>query len=311
MSLSETSFVVRRLSYSFAAMFGVITIVFILLHMSGDPLALLVPRDATQEDVQRIRHAYDLDQPVAYQYGSFIGRLLRGDLGYSYRYRLPVTDLVIERVGATIQLALAGLAVAALLGVAPGIVAATHRGSLVDGMSMLLALLGMSLPSFWLGLVLIVLFGVLLGWLPVSGYGGFQHLVMPAFVLGSFYAAQISRITRTSFLEVLAEDYIRTAQAKGLTHTVVLLKHALRNAALPIVTLLGLSFGRMLSGTIIVEWIFAWPGIGRLAVQAVLGRDFPVVQGVAILAAGIFLTISLGMDVICDWVDPRLRLPSA
>lgn len=292
-------------------MFGVVTIVFLLLHASGDPLALLVPQDASRDDVQRIRQFYNLDQPVLYQYAGFMARLVRGDLGYSYRYRLPVHDLLGERVAATIQLALVGLGVAVILGVIPGVLAAARRGSLTDAASMLLSLVGMSVPSFWLGLMLIALFGVILGWLPVSGYGGLKHIVMPGFVLGSFYAAQISRITRTSLLEILAQDYIRTARAKGVANRVILAKHALRNAALPIITVLGLSLGRMLSGTVVVEWIFAWPGIGRLAVQAVLGRDFPVVQGVAIVGGAIFLSINLGIDLIRDWIDPRLRMSSA
>jgi peptide/nickel transport system permease protein len=169
------------------------------------------------------------------------------------------------------------------------------------------ALLGTSVPSFWLGLLLIIIFGVQLGWLPVSGYGSFQHLLMPAFVLGGFYAAQVSRLTRTSLLEVLAQDFIRTARAKGLAARAVLLKHVLRNAALPVLTVVGLDFGRMLGGAVVVETVFAWPGMGRLAVQAVLGRDFPVVQGAAIMGAVVFLTVSLMIDLLYGWVDPRLR----
>jgi len=297
----------RRLAFSLTAMLGVITIVFILLHVSGDPASLLVTQDATRQDMDRIRRAYGLDRPLSVQYARFMERVARGDLGYSYRQGVPVTELITEHLGATFELALASLALAIVLGVALGMAAAVRRGSGVDTVAMTVALLGTSMPSFWLGLLLIIIFGVKLGWLPVSGYGGLDHLVMPAFVLGGFYAAQVSRLTRTSLLEVLAQDYIRTGRAKGLRARVVLFKHALRNAALPVLTVLGLSFGQMLGGAIIVESIFAWPGMGRLAVQAVLGRDFPVVQGVAIVGSAVFLAVNLTVDLVYGWVDPRLR----
>jgi ABC-type dipeptide/oligopeptide/nickel transport system permease component len=268
---------------------------------------LLVSQDATQQDIDRIRQAYGLDQPLSIQYARFVARVARGDLGYSYRQGLPVGELIVERLRATFELALAGLAVAVLLGVPLGLIAAARHGSAMDTAAMTAALLGTSVPSFWLGLLLIIIFGVQLGWLPVSGYGTLQHLVMPAFVLGGFYAAQISRLTRTSLLEVLAQDFVRTARAKGLSGRAVLLKHVLRNSALPVLTVLGLDFGRMLGGAVVVETIFAWPGMGRLAVQAVLGRDFPVVQGAAIMGAAVFLAVNLMIDLLYGWVDPRLR----
>ncbi len=302
-----SEYLIRRLALSLTAMLGVITIVFILLHVSGDPAALLVTQNATKQDMERIRQAYGLDRPLSVQYGRFITRVARGDLGYSYRQGLPVTELIAERLGATFELALAALAVAMLLGVTLGMVAAARRGSGVDTAAMTIALLGTSMPSFWLGLLLIIVFGVKLGWLPISGYGGLDHLVMPAFVLGGFYAAQVSRLTRTSLLDVLAQDYVRTGRAKGLTGRALLFKHALRNAALPVLTVLGLHFGQMLGGALIVESIFAWPGMGRLAVQAVLGRDFPVVQGTAIMGAAVFLAVNLTVDLLYGWVDPRLR----
>jgi peptide/nickel transport system permease protein len=302
-----SEYLIRRLAFSVTAMFGVITIVFALLHVTGDPAALLVTQDATRQDMERIRHAYGLDRPLSVQYARFVARVARGDLGYSYRQDVPVTELIAGHIGATFELAVASLAVAIVLGVALGMAAAVRRGSGVDAAAMGVALLGTSMPSFWLGLLLIIVFGVKLGWLPVSGYGGLDHLVMPAFVLGGFYAAQVARLTRTSLLEVLAQDYIRTGRAKGLRARAVLFKHALRNAALPVLTVLGLSFGQMLGGAIVVESIFAWPGMGRLAVQAVLGRDFPVVQGVAIVGAAVFLAINLTVDLIYGWVDPRLR----
>jgi ABC-type dipeptide/oligopeptide/nickel transport system permease component len=302
-----TEYAVRRLALSALALLGVVTIVFLLLHASGDPATLLVSQDATREDLERIRQAYGLDQPLSVQYARFVARVARGDLGFSYRQGLPVGELLVERLQATFELALAGLAVAVLLGVPLGLVAAARRGSAVDTAAMTVALLGTSVPSFWLGLLLIIVFGVQLGWLPVSGYGTLQHLLMPAFVLGGFYAAQVSRLTRTSLLEVLAQDFVRTARAKGLAARSVLLKHVLRNAALPVLTVVGLDFGRMLGGAVVVETIFAWPGMGRLAVQAVLGRDFPVVQGAAIMGAVVFLTVSLLIDLLYGWVDPRLR----
>jgi len=302
-----SEYLIRRLALSLTAMLGVITIVFVLLHVSGDPATLLVTQDATRQDMERIRQAYGLDKPLSVQYGRFIARIAHGDLGYSYRQGLPVTELIGERLGATLELALAALAVATLLGVALGMVAAARRGSGVDTAAMTVALLGTSMPSFWLGLLLIIVFGVKLGWLPVSGYGGLDHLVMPAFVLGGFYAAQVSRLTRTSLLDALAQDYVRTGRAKGLTGPVLLFKHALRNAALPVLTVLGLHFGQMLGGALIVESIFAWPGMGRLAVQAVLSRDFPVVQGATIMGAAVFLAVNLTVDLLYGWVDPRLR----
>jgi peptide/nickel transport system permease protein len=302
-----TEHVVRRLALSLVAMFGVITIVFVLLHASGDPAMLLVSQEATQADIDRIRGAYGLDQPLSVQYGRFVARVARGDLGFSYRQGLPVIELIVERLGATCELALAGLAVTLLLGVPLGMIAAARHGSATDTAAMTLALLGTSVPSFWLGLLLIIVFGVQLGWLPVSGYGGLTHLVMPAVVLGGFYAAQTSRLTRASLLEVLTHDYVRTARAKGLAARTVWLKHVLRNAALPVLTLLGLDFGRMLGGAVVVETIFAWPGMGRLAVQGVLGRDFPVVQGAAIMGAAVFLAVNLIVDLLYGWVDPRLR----
>ena len=291
-------------------MLGVVTIVFGLLHASGDPATLLVTQDATQADIAEIRRAYGLDQPLSVQYARFIGRAARGDLGYSYRQGLPVTELIVERLRATLELALAGLAVTVIVGVPLGIVAAARHGSTVDTAAMTVALLGTSVPSFWLGLLLIIVFGVQLGWLPVSGSGTLKHLLMPAFVLGGFYAAQISRLTRTSLLEVLAQDFVRTAWAKGFAVRAVILKHVLRNATLPVMTVLGMDFGRMLGGAVVVETIFAWPGMGRLAVQAVLGRDFPVVQGVAIMGAAIFLAVNLLIDLLYGWVDPRLRASS-
>ena len=302
-----TEYVVRRLGLSLVAMLGVITIVFVLLHASGDPALLLVPQEATREDIARIRQAYGLDQPLSVQYARFLGRVARGDLGYSYRQGLPVTELIVERLRATFELALAGLAVTVLLGLPLGMIAAARRGSAADTVAMTVALLGISVPSFWLGLLLIIVFGVQLGWLPVSGYGTVKHLLMPAVVLGGFYAATLSRLTRTSLLEVLAQDYVRAARAKGLAGPAVWLKHVLRNAALPLLTLLGLDFGRMLGGAVVVETVFAWPGMGRLAVQAVLGRDFPVVQGAVMMGAAVFLAVNLLIDLLYGWVDPRLR----
>jgi ABC-type dipeptide/oligopeptide/nickel transport system permease component len=306
-----TEYALRRLALSLVAMAGVVTIVFLLLHASGDPATLLVTQDATQQDIERIRQAYGLDQPLAVQYARFVARVVRGDLGFSYRQGLPVTELIAERLPATFELALAAVAVAVLLGVPAGLVAAAWRGRALDTAAMTVALLGTSMPSFWLGLLLIIVFGVQLGWLPVSGYGGLRHLLMPAFVLGGFYAAQISRLTRTGLLEVLAQDYVRTAAAKGLAGRTVVLKHALRNAALPVLTVLGLSFGHMLGGALVVETIFAWPGLGRLTVQSVLGRDFPVVQGAALMGAAVFLAVNLAIDLVYGWVDPRLRAAGA
>jgi peptide/nickel transport system permease protein len=302
-----TAYLLRRLSYSLIAFWGVLTIVFFLLHITGDPAALLAGDLATPDILQQIRHAYGLDQPLPVQYVQFLGQIVEGNFGYSYRQSLPVLELIGGHIGPTIELAVSALVVTVLVGVPLGVIAGANRGSPLDTTAMMASLFGLSIPSFWLGLMLIIVFGVLLGWLPVSGYGGFNHLIMPAVVLGGFEAAQLSRLTRTGLLEVLAQDYVRTARAKGLAPRLVLLKHALRNAALPVLTIIGLGFGRMLGGAVVVETIFAWPGMGRLGVQAVLARDFPVVLGTVVIGAAIFLVVNFVVDVSYGWIDPRLR----
>jgi len=302
-----TAYLLRRLSYSLIAFWGVLTIVFTLLHLTGDPAALLAGDLATPDILQQIRHSYGLDQPLPVQYVQFLGQIVRGNFGYSYRQSLPVLELIGGHIGPTIELAVSALVVTVLIGVPLGVIAGANRGSPVDTTAMLASLFGLSIPSFWLGLMLIIVFGVLLGWLPVSGYGGLNHLIMPAVVLGGFEAAQLSRLTRTGLLEVLAQDYVRTARAKGLAQRLVLIKHALRNAALPVLTIVGLGFGRMLGGAVVVETIFAWPGMGRLGVQAVLARDFPVVLGTVVIGAAIFLVVNFLVDMSYGWIDPRLR----
>ncbi len=302
-----TAYLLRRLSYSLIAFWGVLTIVFTLLHLTGDPAALLAGDLATPDILQQIRHSYGLDQPLPVQYVQFLGQIVRGNFGYSYRQSLPVLELIGGHIGPTIELAVSALVVTVLIGVPLGVIAGANRGSPVDTTAMLASLFGLSIPSFWLGLMLIIVFGVLLGWLPVSGYGGLNHLIMPAVVLGGFEAAQLSRLTRTGLLEVLAQDYVRTARAKGLAPRLVLIKHALRNAALPVLTIVGLGFGRMLGGAVVVETIFAWPGMGRLGVQAVLARDFPVVLGTVVIGAAIFLVVNFFVDMSYGWIDPRLR----
>jgi len=302
-----TAYLLRRLSYSLIAFWGVLTIVFTLLHLTGDPAALLAGDLATPDILQQIRHSYGLDQPLPVQYVQFLGQIVRGNFGYSYRQSLPVLELIGGHIGPTIELAVSALVVTVLIGVPLGVIAGANRGSPVDTTAMLASLFGLSIPSFWLGLMLIIVFGVLLGWLPVSGYGGLNHLIMPAVVLGGFEAAQLSRLTRTGLLEVLAQDYVRTARAKGLAPRLVLIKHALRNAALPVLTIVGMGFGRMLGGAVVVETIFAWPGMGRLGVQAVLARDFPVVLGTVVIGAAIFLVVNFLVDMSYGWIDPRLR----
>jgi peptide/nickel transport system permease protein len=302
-----TAYLLRRLGYSLIAFWGVLTIVFTLLHLTGDPAALLAGDLATPDILQQIRHSYGLDQPLPVQYVQFLGQIVQGNFGYSYRQSLPVLELIGGHIGPTIELAVSALVVTVLIGVPLGVIAGANRGSPVDTSAMLASLFGLSIPSFLLGLMLIIVFGVLLGWLPVSGYGGLNHLIMPAVVLGGFEAAQLSRLTRTGLLEVLAQDYVRTARAKGLAPGLVLIKHALRNAALPVLTIVGLGFGRMLGGAVVVETIFAWPGMGRLGVQAVLARDFPVVLGTVVIGAAIFLVVNFLVDMSYGWIDPRLR----
>ena len=301
------AFLLRRLAGSLAVLAGVATVVFFILHLTGDPAAIMVAPDATKDEIAAFRHAQGFDRPLVLQFVSYAGGLVHGDIGKSLRHETPALALVLERLPATMELAFFALGVMLLVAVPAGVVSAIKPNSAIDWIVRLFALVGQSAPTYWIGLMLILLFGVGLGWLPVSGIGGLRHLILPGLTLGFFSAAKIMRLTRASMLETLGTDYLRTAAAKGLAPLQVIVNHALRNAWLPIVTAVGIEFGTLLSGAIITENIFAWPGIGRLAVQAVLDRDFPVVEGVVLITATIFVLVNALVDVTYAALDPRIR----
>jgi peptide/nickel transport system permease protein len=278
-------FILRRLIQGVAIIFGVSLVTFGLLYVTGDPAALLLPVDATPEDLARLRTKFGLDDPLPVQYGRFLAGAVHGDFGMSVRQAEPALDLVLERLPATLELTAAAMFLAVVVAVPAGLIAAGWRGTLIDQGAMLVALVGQSIPSFWLGIMLLLFFSVQLGWLPPFGRGGLDHLILPAVTLSMYSMARTARLVRSGLVDVLGQDYIRTARAKGLTEALVLRRHALRNALLPVVTVLGLDLAHLLGGAIIVEFIFAWPGVGRLAVQSIGARDYPVVQAVVFLVA--------------------------
>jgi len=300
-------FLARRALGSIGALIGVAVVVFVILHLSGDPATVMMPPEATKAEIDAFRHAEGFDRPLLVQFGAFALDAAHGDLGVSLRHQVPAMSLALERLPATIVLAGTAFAIVVLVGVPTGVLSALHPRTLVDYAARAVALIGQSAPTYWIGLMLILLFAVRLGWLPASGIGDWRNVVLPAATLGFFSTAKLMRLTRAAMLDVLAADYLRTARAKGLTATRVALAHALRNAWLPIVTQLGVELGTLLSGAIITETVFAWPGVGRLAVQAVFERDFPVVEAVVLLAATIFVVLNLIVDLLYAVLDPRIR----
>jgi peptide/nickel transport system permease protein len=302
-----TVYVLQRLARGLLVLLVVSAVVFGLSLLSGDPIALLIPIETTPEQLARLREAHGLADPVPVRFVRFLGELARGDLGYSFRFREPVLPIVMERVGATLELALAATLLTILVAVPAGIVAAVNRGSTIDGLVVGGAVLGYSTPSFFLGLAMIYLLSVVVPLLPTSGRGSLAHLVMPTITLGLLYAGRIARLVRSSMIEVLTQDFVRTARAKGLREMWVVAHHGLRNAALPLVTILGLELGTLLGGAVVTETVFAWPGIGRLAIDAVIARDYPIVQAVVMLVATGFVLTNLAVDVLYTYLDPRLR----
>jgi len=303
-------FAVRRALQLVPVLLGLTLIVFALQAVAlGDPVRAAMGQRGDPEAIARIRADYGLDAPLWVQYGQYLGRLLRGDLGRSFRQQVPVADLIAERLPATLRLALAAMGLAALLGVAAGVAAAVGHGRVLDAAIMTVALLGISTPVFWLGMMLVLLFAVTLGWFPISGYGegDWRHLILPALTLGALHVGYIARMTRSSLLEILGEDYLRTARAKGLHESVVLLKHGLRNASLPILTLVGIGVGDVLVGAPLTETVFSWPGLGRLLVAAAANRDLPVVLGATLLFALIYVVANFLVDCCYVLADPRLR----
>jgi ABC-type dipeptide/oligopeptide/nickel transport system permease component len=302
------TYVLGRLLYLIPTLIGVSFVVFLVLRLTpGDPARLLVPTDATEADVQRVRGELGLTDPIYVQYGRFLGDAVQGNFGKSFRTKRPVTQELASRMPATIQLAVASLAISLAIGISTGVVSSMRQYSLLDHATMILTLLGISVPGFWLGLMLMWAFSVKLGWFPTTGYGTWQHLVLPAVSLGAASTAIIARMTRSSLLEVLRQDYIRTARAKGLRPNRVVLVHALRNAMIPTITIVGLQLGGLLAGAVIVETVFAWPGVGRLLVDAVSNRDYTVVQATTLFFALIFMLTNLLVDVSYAYVDPRIR----
>lgn len=290
-------------------MFGVATLVFLLIHLvPGDPVEVMLGESARPADREALRAALGLDQPVLAQLGQYYAQLARLDLGLSLHSREPITQIIAERLPATAELALAALLCAIALAVPLGIIAAVYKDRIADYTAMGFSLLGVSIPNFWLGPMLILAFSVYLGWLPVSGRDSPGALVLPAITLGTAMAAILSRMIRSSMIEVLSEDHVRTARAKGLSPLAVLLRHGLRNALLPVITLLGLQLGVLLGGAVITETVFSWPGIGSLMVDSIMKRDYPVVQGCVLLISLIYVTVNTLTDIAYAWVDPRVRL---
>ena len=309
-------FILRRLVASLFVLIGVSLLVFLTMRLSGDPVQLLMREgNPSQEDIDRLRAALKLDRPLPEQYFTFVTGAVRGDFGESLRYRTPAMEEVLSRMPATLQLSLAAYIFALLVAIPAGIISALRRGGFVDFTTRLIALIGVSFPAFWLGLLLILLFAVRLHWLPVSGRGeGFvgsvKALILPAITLGVAYAATLMRLLRSSLLEALSQDYVRTARAKGLRGRTVLLTHVFRNALIPVITVAGLQIGFLLSGSVVVEAVFSWPGVGRLVVDSIGQRDYPIVQAAVILLAAVLILINLAVDLILVAVDPRVRLTS-
>jgi peptide/nickel transport system permease protein len=301
-------YLVRRFLQSLLVLLGVSFVVFGILYLTGDPALVLMPPDATIEDIAKFREQMGFNDPFLVQYARFLAGALRGDFGQSIRHGEPAFALVMERMPATFELAGAALIVALALAIPAGIISAVRRNSLMDYISTVIALLGQSMPTFWLGIMLILLFSVQLNVLPSSGRGGWQHMLLPAVTLGLFTTARITRLTRSGMLEVLNQDYIRTARAKGVANPPVVWKHALKNAAIPIVTIVGIELGTLLGGSVITETIFAWPGVGRLSVQAINNRDYPVVQAAVFMLSTTFVLVNLVVDVLYTYLDPRIRL---
>jgi peptide/nickel transport system permease protein len=301
------SYIFKRLLQALLVLLGVMTLVFFLLHLSGDPTQLLLPLDATAAERAAFRARMGFNDPLPLQYIRFALDVISGNLGYSYRHSEPAVTLVLDRLPATFQLTGSALIAATGLAVPIGVIAAVKRGTAVDSIAMSLALLGQAMPVYWLGLMLILLFSVTLQMLPSGGRGGWETLILPAATLAVFSMARIARLTRSGMLDVLSQDYVRTARAAGIPTRTVVFKFGLRNAAIPLITVIGLEFGVLLGGAVITETIFSWPGVGRLAVDSIFARDYPVVQAVVLVLASIFVLINIAVDVLYTYMDPRIR----
>ena len=300
-------YIVRRLLQGVVAIVGALLIVFVAQRLSGDPVALMLPMDATEEDFAAMRQALGLDRPLPVQFVVFIANAVQGDFGDSYQWQAPAMALLLERLPATLELALAGLVFALLLAVPLGVISAVHRGGVVDRVAKLFAMLGQAVPGFWIGLLLILFIAVELQWLPAFGRGGLANLVLPAIALGWYPVAAMTRTLRSSMLDILDSDYVRMERAIGLPERWITWRFALRNAFVPLVTMIGVYFANMLGGAFVIEVVFAWPGVGRAVVDAVFARDFPVVQAGVVLAAVVFVVVNLIVDLSYGFIDPRIR----
>lgn len=302
------SYLLKRVVEMLGALALMSVIVFLLGRLSGDPVSLLLSEYATVEDQERLTRELGLDRPLPVQYLTFIAGAMRGDLGRSVSGdRRPALELIAERLPPSLQLAAAALLLSLAVGMPLGVLAAVRRGSRTDGAARVVALLGQSVPAFWLGIVLMQIFSVRLGWLPTSGYGDLRHLVLPAVTMGLFTVAAITRLIRASMIEALGSEYVRLARIKGLSETRVIWKHALRNSLLPMLTYMGAFFATMISGAVVVETVFSWPGLGRLAYESILNRDFPVMQAVVLVITVLFMLANLLVDLAYAWLDPRIR----
>lgn len=302
------SYILRRLAQIVPLVLLVATLVFSLIHLiPGDPVEMMLGEGAQRADLESLRHDLGLDRPLYQQYLSFLGGLVTADLGRSLHFGVPVTQLLADHYPATLELAFAAMLVALLISLPLGILAAFHRGGAVDHASRFLALLGVSMPNFWLGPMLILLLAIQLGAFPVSGRSGLASLVLPAITLGTALAGLLTRMVRSSLAEELHKDYLVTARAKGLGRTAVLVRHALKSALVPVITVVGLQFGALLTGAIITETIFSWPGLGRLIIQGIRLRDYPVVQGGILIIALTYVLLNLITDLVYAWLDPRIR----
>ena len=302
------TYLVRRLVLTVPVLLGVATLVFALIHLvPGDPAEAMLGESAPAADLADLRAKLGLDEPLLVQYGHFLRGLVRGDLGTSFRYNTPVTSEIGQRLGRTAQLAFVAMAVSVVIAVPLGILGALYRGRAIDQAAMAVSLAGIAMPNFWLGPLLAIIFAVELGWLPVSGTGSWRHLMLPALTLGAALAAIVARMTRASLVEELGELYVLAARARGVSRGRAVIRHALRNSLIPVVTILGLQLGAVLTGTIITETIFSWPGVGRLLIQAINFRDYPLVQGCILFIAVTYVLMNLLVDVTYAWLDPRIR----
>lgn len=299
-------YLLKRLWHTVYVVIGISAISFFFIHLSGDPVMLMLPGDASMQEVEELRQKLGFNDPLYQQYWRFLSRAVKGDFGESLYYHVPAMELIMERLPASIELSLAAMFLALVVAVPIGVISAVYRGSSLDMTSMLAALFGLSMPHFWLGIMLIMIFSVKLGWLPTSGRGTTAQLVMPAVALALSLMAMFARLTRSVMLEILNLDYIRTARAKGLHEFFVISKHALKNALIPLVTVAGMQFGMLIGGTVIIETVFAWPGVGRLVVQAIFNRDYPLVQAIVFVLALIFVAANLVVDLLYLYLDPRI-----